>query len=368
MSLERRLAILSLIPHEPRTITVNQLVHKLQDELRIDCQLRSVQRDMEKLHELFGLDVLYREENEPSISSAENSHSGSKEKCPSNKTRYWYISKGSTGLEIPRMDPAAATVLKLAEKYLHGLLPEAVLENIDYYFKRASAVLDKPNRPRGWLDAVAMVPKALPLLPPSYDRSIADTVFQAIKENRQLKVSSITRSSPSEPKEYVINPLGIVLRDTSIYLVWSAAGDAEDRVKEFALHRIRSASILNVARDLPTDFSLDRFIHEQQGFGYLVQGEPEDIQLVMEVAPTLRFTLSETALSKDQVIERLDENRYRVTATVKNTHQLRAWIREKGTQATVIAPDCVRNDLIGQFRSLVHQYEKDSPLPGPHPI
>ena len=359
MSLERRLAILSLIPHEPRTITVKQLTAKLRDELRIDCEERSVQRDMQKLHELFKLDVIYTEENAPSKSSVDRHSSPAKKKTSANQTRYWSISKGSTGLEIPRMDPAAATVLKLAEKYLHGLLPEAVLENIDYYFQRASAVLDKPGRPRGWLDAVAMVPKALPLLPPDYDRSIADTVFQAIKDNRQLRVSSITRNSPDQPREYVINPLGIVLRDTSIYLVWSGAGDREERVKEFALHRIRSASILNVARDLPEGFSLENFIHEQQGFGYLVQGEPEDIQLVMEVSPTLRFTLSETALSKDQVIERLDENRYRVTATVKNTHQLRAWIREKGTQATVIAPDCVRDDLIAQFRTLVRQYETE---------
>jgi predicted DNA-binding transcriptional regulator YafY len=134
-------------------------------------------------------------------------------------------------------------------------------------------------------------------------------------------------------------------------------GDRNKRVKEFALQRIIEAKVLDSIRDVPIGFDLNQFIHEQQGFGFLVQGEPGDIPLVLEVGPVLRFTLSETALSADQHIEKLAEDRFRVTATVKNTHQLRAWIREKGTQALVISPEYLRQDLVDQYNKLIQQYQ-----------
>ena len=360
MSLERRLAIISLIPREPRTITASEVTSKLNNELNIPSELRTVQRDLHELSDVstLGLCSYGGEERTqpPSAKQALTVGSNGKNK-KSNQVKRWYISNVVSGMEIPSMDPSAATVLKLAEKYLHGLLPEAVLENINHYFQRASGVLNKPGRPRGWLDAVAMVPKSLPLLPPTYDRTLANTVFQAIKDNRQLRVSSITRLSPDTPKEYDINPLGIVLRDTSIYLVWTRVGDTTDRIKEFVLHRLRSATILDIPRDLPVGFSLDKFIHEQQGFGFLVQDEPENIQLVLEVDPILRFTLSETALSGDQTIEKLNERRYRVTATVKNTHQLRAWLMEKSPQLKVVAPASLRQAIVDLIKQALQQYQ-----------
>ena len=360
MSLERRLAIMSLIPQEPRTITAEKLLDKLRNEQGMDLSLRSVQRHLIKLREMPSMGVRFYEGEErtrpPRLELRDEDAPR-----PTNQIKRWYISRDISGIEIPSMDPEAATVLKLAERYLSDLLPEAVLQNIGHYFRRADAIMNKPGRPRGWLDAVAMVPKSLPLLPPKYDKSLANTVFQAIKDNRQLRVSSITRLSPDTPKEYDINPLGIVLRDTSVYLVWTRVGDMTDRIKEFVLHRLRSATILEMPRDLPVGFSLDKFIHEQQGFAYLVRDEPETIQLVLEVDPILRFTLSETALSGDQTIEKLDEQRYRVTATVKNTYQLRAWLHEKAFQITVIAPVYVRDDFIGKLMSITQRYEIRSP-------
>ena len=356
MSLDRRLAIISLIPREPRSITTQEVLDKLNNEMGIESRLRTVQRDLLELYDVPTLGLRYYEGEErtrPPQSLDDEDQGGRK---PSNQIKRWYISRVVSGLEIPSMDPSAATVLKLAERYLKGLLPAAVLENIDLYLKRATAVLEKPGRPREWLDSVAMVPKALPLLPPKERPEVANAVFQAIKNNHQLEVSSYTRNSPDTPKDYVINPLGIVLRDSSTYLVWTAVGDPEERLKEFVLHRIVAAKELETMRDIPVGFDLARFIHDQQGFGYLVKDEPEDIQLVLEVEPTLDFTLSETALSADQVIEPIDDQRFRVTATVKNTHQLRAWIREKGTQATVIAPEFVRKDLLEQYTRLIARY------------
>lgn len=355
MSLDRRLAIISLIPREPRSITTQEVLDKLNNEMGIESRLRTVQRDLLELYDVPTLGLRYYE-GEERTRPPQSMDDEDKGRRPSNQIKRWYISRVVSGLEIPSMDPSAATVLKLAERYLKGLLPAAVLENIDLYLKRATAVLEKPGRPREWLDSVAMVPKALPLLPPTQRPEVANAVFQAIKNNHQLEVSSYTRNSPDTPKNYVINPLGIVLRDSSTYLVWTAVGDPEERLKEFVLHRIVEAKELDTMRDIPVGFDLARFIHEQQGFGYLVKGEPEDIKLVLEVEPTLRFTLSKTALSADQVIEPIDDQRFRVTATVKNTHQLRAWIREKGTQATVIAPEFVRKDLLEQYTRLIARY------------
>lgn len=336
--LERRIAVISLIPRYPGKITTTEIMGAL-DQMGIEISRRTIQNDMQMLCKMSFLGV----ESDPQDE-------------PINQEKQYYIAAEVRGMEVPRMSPTATTVLMLAHKYLRSLLPGVVVADIDRYFERANAMQNRPGQLPGWQDVVAVVPKALPLMPPPYNQDLANVVFEALNRNRQLTLKVITRHSPTEPKSYRINPLGVVVRDSSIYLVWTLDGDREEKVKEFALHRIQSATMLEIPRDLPHGFTLDGFINEHQGFGYLVQDEPEEIRLVMKVGSVLQFTLSETALSNDQTIEQLDQGLYRVTATVKNTHQLRAWIRERGTQALVLEPPCVREDLKAQYEALARMY------------
>ena len=119
MSLERRLAIISLIPREPRSITANEVTAKLNHELDIPSELRTVQRDLLELSDVDALGLRFYEGEErtqpPSAQLALPVGRNGKNK-KSNQTKRWYISKVISGMEIPSMDPYAATVLKLAEK------------------------------------------------------------------------------------------------------------------------------------------------------------------------------------------------------------------------------------------------------------
>jgi hypothetical protein len=59
MSLERRLAIISLIPREPRSITTKEIVDKLNNEMGIESPLRAVQRDLLELYDVPTLGLRY---------------------------------------------------------------------------------------------------------------------------------------------------------------------------------------------------------------------------------------------------------------------------------------------------------------------
>ena len=67
--------------------------------------------------------------------------------------------------------------------------------------------------------------------------------------------------------------------------------------------------------------------------------------------------LLETPLSQDQTLEMLDEGRVRITATVKDTGQLRWWLMGFGAQVEVIGPESVRQAIAGQISELATVYQ-----------
>ena len=65
--------------------------------------------------------------------------------------------------------------------------------------------------------------------------------------------------------QYRINPIGLVVRDSVIYLVATLAEN--DELRQFVLHRIKSAQVLEDPATSPRGFDLDEYI-AKGGFGW----------------------------------------------------------------------------------------------------
>ena len=308
-TLDRTLAMLRLIPRYPRRIDTGTLQRLLQD-MGYDISIRTIQRDLNRLSAspFFPLE-------------ADNS-----------KPQGWRWLKDAPTIDIPGLDPQTAMVFKMVEEHLRSVLPVTTLNVLKPWFESASKVLQSGGMSvTDWPKKVRVIPRGMPLLPPKIDPEIQDTVYSALLEERQLRVTYRSKGAGA-PREYQLHPLAVVQRGALIYLV--AATDRHDDPFQMLLHRMCSAQQLDApARPLP-GFDLDQYI-AAGGLNYVI-GPP--IDLVLRLAPTAVSAVTDTPLSEDQTITECADGWFEVKARLPNTIELQAWIRGFGQHAQLISP------------------------------
>lgn len=306
-TLLRQWAMLRLIPRYPRRIDTNRIRDEL-DKLGYEITLRSIQRDLNKLSAVLPL-------------SSDQS-----------KPQGWWWQADADLLEIPGLDPQSALVFKMAEQHLKQILPAATLDSMRPWFKAANGVLEKQSEGVGqWMDKVRIIPRGQPLLPPTVDAAVQASVYQAIFENQRLSITYAPHGV-ADAKEYEVNPIALVQRDHLIYIVctlWEY-----DNPMLLVLHRVRTAALLDKATWLPEGFDLDTYIAQ----GELAYRLGPPIKLIADFDPATAVIFFETPLSEDQTIIQVESGLLRVTATVADTKQLRAWLRGFGRHVDVVMP------------------------------
>jgi len=322
--------LLRLIPKFPQAISTPQLLAKLQGS-GYDVDLRTVQRDLIKLSssQLFPL------------SSTENT-----------KPLSWFWPKDFNRLQFPMMSSDEALSLKLVETFLEPLLPPAIKAHMSDYFQLADDTL-KMSPLACWIDKVRLVSNGLNLLAPEIEADVLPVIYEALLKNQCFEASY--QGQVSDTKSYILNPLGLVFRNNVIYLVATETDHAI--VKQFALHRFKSAQLAAHKVIIPAGFTLEAYIAEGE-FDYPVTDGPQEIALQLELTEFMRRHLTEAPLSQDQRITELDDDLYLLEATVQDTYQLRWWIRSFSTNIEVMAPVELRAEFAREARALNKMYRK----------
>lgn len=305
-TLMRQWSMLREIPRFPKRISSATLVERL-ESAGFPTTQRTVQRDLVKLSEVLPL-------------LADNS-----------KPQGWSWQADAQQLDLPSLEPQAALVFHMAEKYLQALFPASTTEYLAPWFSMAHKVLDNQgNGLSAWRKKVRVLPPGQPLHPPMMQPGVQDVVTQALLQDKRLYVTYRPRNQ--EIKEYKANPLGLVVRDHVIYLVCTLR-DYED-VKLLALHRIHRADLLDEPARKLKGFDLDKYIKEGK-LGWPVE-EGKKIKLVADFAKDAALTFIERPLDLNQVVEDIDENTVRLTAEVMDTRELRTWLLGFGSRVKII--------------------------------
>jgi hypothetical protein len=195
----RYLAMLQLIPERPKRISVARLRSKLAEKgFRVTP--RTVQRDLNRLSG----------QRYPIRCDAEG------------RMQHWCFIDRFALTQIPAMSDATALALKLAEDYLTAIMPPSSLRLLRPYFNRAQQVLDETRLGR-WRNKVKVIHRGPQLIPPKIAPGVQEAVYQALLDGRQLKAAYKSRGQ-DEPKDMVLNPLGVVVREGVIYLIATALG------------------------------------------------------------------------------------------------------------------------------------------------
>ena len=291
------------------------------NEMGYDVSVRTVQRDLNELSEIFPIELNNKNQRDYG----------------------WRWVKGAN-LAIPGMSVSEALAMRLVETHLKQLLPDTMLDGLQGVFSLAKTKLDEVekqnnNHSKEWLNKVRVVPPAQPLLPPVVNQEIQADIYQALLENRQINVS-YQPAFTDKPKEYVLHPLGLIMRGAVSYLVASAREYVDVRL--YALHRFSSVEILEDAIKAPKGFNLDKAIANGLA-DFANQGEP--IKLEIRCNEWVAGYLAETPLSVDQKIVQDANGWVRITATVNDTWQLCWWLMGQGAGLEVCSPLGLREKI-----------------------
>jgi predicted DNA-binding transcriptional regulator YafY len=326
----RLLYILQSIPRAPQKISSRQLHERLQQNNFV-IDLRSVQRDLNELSTLF-----------PDLQN---------DNC---KVEIgWRWTKESKIQQIPAIDPSMALTFKLVDQFLSELVPQSVKAILKPYFDSSDDVLNAlgTDKMATWSDKVRILPRTQPLIPAAINEEVLTTVYQGLFEGKQIQ-ATYRRGYDEEIRDYVLNPLGLVFRENAIYLVANLKKDYAPL--HYALHRFTDCELLGSPVETSDDFKLDDVI-KSGSFEY-AEIEGKMLSLTVIVDPTVAKHLSESPLSDDQTMTEGIDERIKVSATVKDTRQLKWWLLGFGDQVEVIKPKRLRDEFIEIGNSLVNRY------------
>jgi predicted DNA-binding transcriptional regulator YafY len=323
----RLIEMLRAIPREGKVSTAD-LARRL-EEAGFPINKRSVQRDLERLSQLYPLIV-----------------------DMSSKPYGWQWARDAKPISLPGLSEAEALTFNLVERHLEGLLPLSTLSDLEPYFRAAREKLasSSSRSPLGnWTRRIRVVAPQQPLLAPKLNREVRRAVTLALLQSVQLEISYFAPWTDA-PKKHRIHPLGLVQHGAVFYLCVRFYEYPEPRM--LALHRITAAKPIELRAEPPEGFDLDQWI-EEGAFGFGELGKP--IKLDIEFKDHAGDVLLETRLSEDQTNTGTAGN-LRIRATVMDTQRLRWWILGFGSRVKVHAPRALRQEIAQQHRDAAASY------------
>lgn len=326
----RLVYMLQSIPRAPHKISSRHLHEKLlQNNFNVD--FRSVQRDLNELSTLF-----------PDLQN-----DGYKVEIG------WFWTKESKIQQIPAIDPSMALTFKLVDQFLSELVPKSVKAVLKPYFDSSEDVLNAlgTDKMATWSDKVRILPRTQPLKPAIINKKVLAVIYQGLFEGKQIQ-AKYRRGYDDEIRDYVLSPLGLIFRENAIYLAANLKKDYAPL--HFALHRFVKCELSETPSETPKDFKLDSMI-DSGSFEY-ANIENKKIRLTVLFDPVAAKHLSESPLSNDQTMTTKRDGRIQITATVKDTRQLKWWLLGFGDQVEVIKPKRLRDEFIEIGNNLVSRY------------
>lgn len=331
---QRKLDILQFVPTAPRKVSSRQIFDNLQNCGHHHIDMRTIQRDLVNLETvgLFGLEVDKR-----------------------SKPYGWFINANFKKLNLSLMDGNTALAFKVLEQS-GATLPNTTLNELQPYFTKATQVLqqDSDSLLSNWLKSVADSHISQPLLPPEIDAVSFGRLKNAIYFKKQIS-ADIKRifngGNQMVWKHYDrINPMGLVKQDGRQLFVCTF-GELHKRRYALPLHFIRN--VMETQDDCQQTFG------ELESVQLLNNNRRQNIELKLLVKNNALFLLHGYKLSEDQIISpSAHTDKSFLTATVKDTNKLRAFLRGLGDNIEVIEPKKLRDYFLAMSQKLFATYSQ----------
>jgi len=339
------MAMLEKIPRWPGDITPEVMYAKLR-AMGFEVSLRTVQRNLE-----------FMIETDPGL-----------ERERTGKESYRYRYKANAPVMIsPSLDDHTALAFELADAFLRELMPPETIVALKPFVREAGKRLAnrKQIAAAKWKDKIHVFPLGLRRKAPRIRPEVRDVVYQALLDDQVLRIVHASRGK-KELKEFVISPLGLVVRDYLIYL-YGLPREQNDKDKKqvlaFALHRTLSAEML---KDYPYVKPEGFQLRDYESLASMpIKGSSSPVlQLKLRIGENGTFSIRECPLVGRQILAVDPDDPTGkgmiIRAEVPNTIELRQWIRSLGSIAEVLEPLSLRDEMARELVLLNKLYSSKS--------
>lgn len=313
ISLSRQWHILKRLPRKGSGVSTRLLKDYL-SELGFTADIRTIQRDLVKLQQIFNIERLAK-----------------------SKPHGWRWQAGLAD-DLPGLDTSDALTLHLIGHRLESLVPDAMMDVIAGRIKTARVTLEKNKDIGDWMNKVALVNESIDYLPPAINQNSLDAIQQAVIKDHQIQVAYQSINDP-EPRNLILHPLAMVMRGVRTYLLARRDIDKKETVKAYALHRFIEVKPLT-KKTHRGSFNLQQHI----AAGKMQFGQGKIISLHLKVDKGMFKILSETPLSETQTLKELDDGGI-LTAKMRDSWALKWWILSKSEYVEVLKPKSYRNKI-----------------------
>jgi predicted DNA-binding transcriptional regulator YafY len=327
----RHWLLLRMIPRYPRKID-SATIESLMERQGITIHRRSIQRDLEKLSDIFPLSCDDRE-----------------------KPFGWSWSVDSPAFDIPSMSPPEALAYRMVGEFMSGMFSKEIFKQLTPHFRHAKDVLNQTDKEylKNWPSKIRTINRTQPLLPPDISPEVFSVVSKSLLEDKCIQATYLRRGQ-TQPISWMVTPLGLVLQDRLITLVCTIGNYSELKdIRTMHLHRIQTAQLTDKATIAPEGFNLDEYI-TTGAFGYRNSDRKISLKAVFERDATVH--LEETPLASDQQLTDQSDGNVLVEATVSDTGQLRWWLLGFGGRIEVLEPESLREELKMHATKMMSRY------------
>jgi predicted DNA-binding transcriptional regulator YafY len=328
----RHLEMLRKIPLSPgKPITTTALQQHLVDE-GYDVSKRTVERDLVKLTDIGGF-------------YSEDTPEGRSWGCIGNNARKF---KG--------IQPTEALMLVLSEKLLLKTMPNEYTIRAEARIADAKFLLNSDNAFSQWQEKLHVISDGYPLI--NNNRFISEDARKAIydcvlKEN-QINIAYQAKGK-NTAVNYCLNPLGIIIRGQSHYLV-ATKSITPEKPMLFLFHRIKTAVNNYTNIEVPLSFTLQEYFSKNPS-GWLLQAGSEVETVELKVKGYALDTLMNNKLANDQQLIQTSTVWTTVSFSCVPTYDLVAWILRYGADVVCVEPEYLRTQVKSTLKLSLKLYE-----------
>ncbi len=184
------------------------------------------------------------------------------------------------------------------------------------------------------------------------DADVFRTLLQAQRQRRRLLIRYKSLSS-NRTAQRRIHPFHVFNHRGDWYV--AAWDEPRKDVRIFALHRIRRATLTTDAYTIPADFDFRRYM---EGAFSIIKGG-RSVEVAVRFSPRQARWMRERKWHRSARVQEELDGGLILRLKVAETSEIRRWVLQFGSEATVLKPGSLRRDVEKELRAALLGYRRD---------
>ena len=279
------------------------------------------------------------------------------ERVTAHGCKHWKIIDGGANVPI-HFNWSEAVALYLGRRLLDPLAGTNFWTSAQSAFSKIRAMLGEAA-----LAQLSKVEKTfLQTMPGVSDYSekaeLIDLLMLAIEDHKIAWVAYQSERA-TEPVSLEMYPYGIVYHKGSLYLI--AFSCEHNMIRHFKIDRVTVVDVQTLQFSPDPNFSLEK--HFANSFGIYQSDEqssqPKKIRIRFN-SEAARYVQEKTWHPSQKLTKEIDGSVV-LEVSLNDTHEIKAWTFSFGPKATVLEPESLREEIIGDVEQLLKSYQTTNP-------